>query len=83
MVKETLGLYSTMQNLNRAAIKHIAGIIQAGMKLSDIKVLCEDYLLKNGADSFWYWDVGAFVFAGEETAISVSGKNYKTMPFSV
>jgi len=77
VTKETLGLYSAMQNLNRAAIKHIAGIIKAGMNLRDIKALCEDYLLKNGADSFWYWDVGAFVFAGDETAVSVSGKDYK------
>ena len=63
-----------MQNLNRAAIKYIAGTIKTGMNLRDIKTLCEDYLLKNGADSFWYWDVGAFVFAGNETAISISGK---------
>lgn len=66
-----------MQNLNRAAIKYIAKTIKAGMNLRDIKALCEDYLLKNGADSFWYWDVGAFVFAGDETAVSVSGKDYK------
>ena len=83
VTKETLGLYSTMQNLNRAAIKHIAGIIKAGMKLPDIKALCEDYLLKNGADSFWYWDVGAFVFAGNETAISVSGKDYKVADITI
>lgn len=31
-----------------------------------------------GADSFWYWDVGAFVFAGDETTVSVSGKQYVT-----
>lgn len=42
-----------------------------------IKKLCEDYLLENGADSFWYWDVGAFIFAGDETALSVSGKDYQ------
>ena len=35
-------------------------------------------MLENGADSFWYWDVGAFVFAGDETTISVSGKQYET-----
>lgn len=75
--KKTLGLYSTMQNLNRATIKHIACTMKAGMNLQDIKMLCEDYLLKNGADSFWYWNVGAFVFAGDETALSVSGKNYR------
>lgn len=75
--KETLRLYSAMQDLNRAAIKHIAGIVKVGMNLQDIKTLCENYLLENGADSFWYWDVGAFVFAGDETAISISGKDYK------
>ena len=73
----TIDLYSAMQNLNRATIKYIAGIIKSGMNLRDIKTLCEDYLLKNGADSFWYWDVGAFVFSGDDTAISVSGKDYK------
>lgn len=75
-VKETPGLYSAMQDLNRAAVKHIDCTMKAGMNLRDIKALCEDYLLKNGADSFWYWDVGAFVFAGDETALSVSGRDY-------
>ena len=77
VAKETLDLYSEMQNLNRAAIKYAADIIKVGMNLSDIKTLCENYLLEHGADSFWYWDVGAFVFAGDETAVSVSGKDYK------
>ena len=77
VAKETLGLYSEMQNLNRAAIMYAADMIKIGMNLSDIKALCENYLLENGADSFWYWDVGAFVFAGDETAISVSGRDYK------
>lgn len=35
-------------------------------------------MLELGADSFWYWDVGAFVFAGDETTLSVSGKEYIT-----
>lgn len=35
-------------------------------------------MLELGADSFWYWDIGAFVFAGDETTISVSGKQYVT-----
>ena len=77
VAKETLDLYLEMQNLNRAAIKYVAGIIKVGMNLADMKALCENYLLEHGADSFWYWDVGAFVFAGDETAVSVSGKDYK------
>lgn len=76
VAKEKLDLYVTMQNLNRETITYAADMIQIGMKLPDIKALCEDYLLKNGADSFWYWDVGAFIFAGDETTVSVSGKDY-------
>ena len=40
--------------------------------------MCEQTLLDLGADSFWYWDIGAFVFAGDETTVSVSGKKYLT-----
>lgn len=72
-----IDLYSSMQNLNRAAVKYVADTMKTGMSLPDIKKLCEDYLLENGADSFWYWDVGAFIFAGDETALSVSGKDYQ------
>lgn len=74
---EMFDLYLAMQNLNRATIKYAADRIQTGMNLSDIKEMCENYLLQNGADSFWYWDIGAFLFAGEETTISISGKEYK------
>lgn len=77
MARETLDLYSVMQDLNCATMAHVADTIRVGMSLPNIKTLCENYLLNNGADSFWYWNVGAFVFAGDDTAISVSGKEYK------
>lgn len=48
------------------------------MSLSKVRSICEDFMLKNGADSFWYWNVGAFVFSGDETTISISGKRYQT-----
>ena len=67
-----------MQNLNRATVQHLISNIRAGMTLTDVRKLCEDYMLENGADSFWYWDVGAFVFSGDETAVSISGKEYIT-----
>ncbi len=76
VAEETLGLYSAMQDLNRAAINYIAGTMRVGTNIRDIKALCENYLLENGADSFWYWDVGAFIFSGDETAVSVSGRDY-------
>ena len=67
-----------MQNLNRATIEYASTVIVPGMTLVELRKLCEEYMLSHGADSFWYWDVGAFVFAGDKTAVSVSGREYKT-----
>lgn len=67
-----------MQNLNRNTIAYIATTIQPGMTLRDVRTLCEEYMLAHGADSFWYWDVGAFVFRGGDTILSVSGRQYET-----
>ena len=67
-----------MQNLNRNTITYVASIIQPGMTLQNIRNLCEAYMLAHGADSFWYWDVGAFIFSGKDTILSVSGRQYET-----
>ena len=68
--------YSRIQQTAKQTIEYIKKIIKPGMNLLEIRRLCEDKLLELGADSFWYWDVGAFVFAGDETCVSVSGKQY-------
>lgn len=70
--------YSQIQQTAKQTIAYIKKIIKPGMKLFDIRKLCEKKLMELGADSFWYWDVGAFVFAGDETTVSVSGKQYVT-----
>ncbi|MEG0367194.1 MAG: M24 family metallopeptidase [Coprobacillus sp.] len=70
--------YLVMQNLNRKTMKYISANIKSGMSLENIRNLCEQYMLDNGADSFWYYDVGAFVFSGDETTVSISGKHYNT-----
>ncbi|MBQ8830670.1 MAG: aminopeptidase P family protein [Oscillospiraceae bacterium] len=67
-----------MQNLCRSTMNYAASVIKPGMKLTEVRTLCEDYMLKNGADSFWYWDVGAFIFSGTDTVLSVSGREYTT-----
>ncbi len=67
-----------MQNLNRATIEYASTVVVPGMTLVELRKLCEAYMLSHGADSFWYWDVGAFVFAGDRTTVSVSGREYKT-----
>ena len=70
--------YSRIQLVAKQTIEYIKKIIKPGMNLLEIRKFCEEKLLELGADSFWYWDVGAFVFAGDETCISVSGKQYLT-----
>lgn len=35
-------------------------------------------MLELRADSFRYWNIGAFIFSGNETALSISGKRYNT-----
>ena len=70
--------YARMQQAAKQTIEYIKKMITPGMRLSELRKLCEDKLLELGADSFWYWGVGALVFAGDETAVSVSGKWYVT-----
>lgn len=70
--------YKDVQNIAKQTIAYIRQVIEPGMRLTQIRQLCEDKMRELGADSFWYWDVGAFCFAGEETTVSVSGKQYVT-----
>lgn len=70
--------YAEVQSIAKKTIEYIKEHIHPGMTLIEIRNLCESKMLELGADSFWYWDVGAFVFAGDETTLSVSGKEYIT-----
>lgn len=57
---------------------YIKSQIKVGMSLKELRMLAENKMLALGATSFWYWDIGAFVFSGDETTLSVSGKRYRT-----
>lgn len=70
--------YKDIQMVARNTISYIKTVIKPDMNLNDVRRLCEEKMLSLGADSFWYWDVGAFVFSGDETALSVSGREYTT-----
>ena len=70
--------YKEVQLIGKQTIEFIKGVVRPGMKLEEVRRQCEEKMLELGADSFWYWDIGAFIFSGDETAISISGKNYKT-----
>jgi len=52
--------------------------IRAGDTLASVRQLCEDTMRTLGADSFWYWGIGALVLCGEDTISSVSGREYRT-----
>jgi len=70
--------YFEVQKIAKDTIEYIKNEIHTGMKLTEVRRLCEDKMLALGADSFWYWNIGAFVFSGDETTISVSGRDYVT-----
>ena len=70
--------YKNIQRVAKETISYIQTIIKPDMNLLDIRRLCEEKMLSLGADSFWYWNIGAFVFSGDETTISVSGRKYIT-----
>ena len=65
------------QFIAKQTMNFIKKNITPGMKLAQIRKMCEDKMMALGADSFWYWNVGALVFSGDETTVSVSGKDYK------
>ena len=48
------------------------------MSLIDLRNSLEKKMFELGTDSFWYWDVEAFIFLGDETNASISGKHYVT-----
>lgn len=70
--------YYQVQKIAKDTIEYARSHIKSGMNLLDIRKMCENKMLELGADSFWYYDIGAFVFAGDETKVSISGKKYKT-----
>lgn len=67
-----------VQSIAKQTIDYIVSRIYPGQSLIEIRKRCESKMLALGADSFWYYNIGAFVFSGEETAISVSGRKYQT-----
>lgn len=70
--------YHEVQKIAKNTIEFAKKNIKSGMNLIEVRNMCENKMLELGADSFWYWDIGAFIFAGDETAISISGTEYQT-----
>ena len=67
-----------VQKIAKMTIQYAKEIIKPDMSLIDLRNDLEKKMLELSADSFWYWDVGAFIFSGDETNVSISGKHYVT-----
>ena len=76
-------LYFKVQSIAKSTIDYVKEIIKPGLSLVELRKMCENKMLELGADSFWYYNVGAFIFAGDETAKSVSGKEYITSNYII
>lgn len=67
-----------VQQIAKTAMEATRAALRPGQTLAEVRRDCETRLLELGADSFWYWEIGAFVFAGSDTVRSVSGRDYET-----
>jgi Xaa-Pro aminopeptidase len=67
-----------VQRIAKQAMEATRAALRPGQTLAEVRKDCETRLLELGADSFWYWGIGAFVFAGSGTIRSVSGRDYET-----
>lgn len=66
------------QQIARRALELTRAGLRPGQSLSNVRDDCEAHMRALGADSFWYWGIGAFVFAGQGTVHSVSGPEHVT-----
>ncbi len=57
-------------------MEHVFSSIKPGMTEIDIKSIAEKFMICNGITSFWYYDIGALVYIGNRTTLSISGKEY-------
>lgn len=70
--------HTRMQDIARATMGTVQESIRPGDTLASVRERAEASLLDLGADSFWYWGIGALVFSGRDTVVSVSGRDYQT-----
>lgn len=69
---------SEVQQIAKITMSFIKSQIKVGMNLQELRNIAENKMLSLGATSFWYYNIGAFIFSGEDTTLSISGRHYKT-----
>lgn len=65
------------QEIAKKTIDCLLKVIQPGITETQIVKIAEKTMIENGIDNFWYYNIGAFVFVGERTLLSISGRDYQ------
>jgi len=68
--------YGIVQNIAKETMNYLFSVIVPGISEKEIRDEAEAYMLSHGIESFWYYNVGALVFIGDRTTLSVSGRDY-------
>jgi len=76
MTSEELQKYKHVQSIAKKTVEFLKSFIKKGLSAQEIKQVAEKHMKAQGANSFWYYNIGAFVFVGEQTTISISGREY-------
>lgn len=74
---EEMKKYTDVQLIAKETMKFLGTFIKEGVSALEIKDAAETFMKDKGAGSFWYHGIGAFVLVGEQTTISVSGREYR------
>lgn len=72
-----------VQNIALKVLREIRSYIRIGRTERQIAERCRELLAQYGVHESWYHDVPARVLAGERTALSVSGKDYRPAELAV
>lgn len=77
MNENELKKYKAVQKIAKDAMEYLKSYIKEGVSEADIANAASRFMLSRGASSFWYHGVGALVFVGSRTLLSISGRDYK------
>lgn len=83
MTSDELQKYKKVQSIAKEAVEFLKSFIREGITEQDIRESTEKFLYEKGVSSFRYYGIGAFVFVGERTTISISGREYQATDIKV
>ena len=83
MTSEDFKQHKQVQSIAKETIEFLKSFIKEGLSAKEIKDAAEKIMHEKGINNFWYYDIGAFVFVGAETTISISGRQYQPSDLQV